>query len=159
LKASEEPYIDRKGVEQLLQVSTTVAWRILKKCGAQTGMGSCLSMERTAFVRALEAIQIGEAAPEIVRHIRLEQRLQQERASRRAEKVQVAGGGSAETVVNTRFTALPEGVLLERQQLTVRFANFEEFMEKVGAVVYALQNDWEAVREFVGGGTGDSLGV
>jgi hypothetical protein len=44
---------------------------------------------------------------------------------------------------------LPPGVELTPGRLTVDFFGTENFLEKVGAIVFALQNDYEAITEFI----------
>jgi hypothetical protein len=159
LKQAKEPWIDRKSLETLLAVSTTVAWRVLKRCGARSGPGNSLAIAREDLIDALEAMVGGAAAPEIARRQRLADRIELVAAGHRAERVQVAAAGEAQAVVNTRFARLPEGVSLEPRRLTVEFRDFDQFMQQIGAVVYALQNDWEALREYIGAAPEDSMPV
>jgi hypothetical protein len=43
-------------------------------------------------------------------------------------------------------------VILERGELRIRFHGAADFLQKFGAVVFALKNDWERISEFLEGG-------
>ena len=54
-------------------------------------------------------------------------------------------------LMNTRFARLPPGVDLTRRRLVIEFSGRGDFLEKVGAIVFALQNDYEVISEFIDG--------
>ena len=62
---------------------------------------------------------------------------------------EVARNDTAETLLSTCFTSLPPGVDLSPGELRIAFHGTEDFLQKVGAVVYALQNDFEKIQEFI----------
>jgi hypothetical protein len=67
----------------------------------------------------------------------------------RARRIQVAPEARALGLVGSRFRHLPEGVELEPRRLTIAFSSPEEFLERIGSVIFALQNDFEAIRQFI----------
>src|SRR5579872_7274413 len=69
-------WIDRRTLQDTLGVSKTVAWRILRQCGAQEGPGGSLVCRRPELIDALEAVQrTGAYQHEIRRRDRIEARL------------------------------------------------------------------------------------
>lgn len=143
-------WIDRRTLEDVLGVSKTVAWRILRRCGAQDGPGNTLVCRRPELIRALEVLQqTGEYDREIRRRNRVEENLAQMLQSARSRHIRVAPQARAVDLVGTRFHKLPPGVNLSPSRLTIDFSGTEDFLGKVGAVLFALQNDYEAVSEFI----------
>jgi hypothetical protein len=69
-----------------------------------------------------------------------------------SRRTMVARQQEALDLVNARFGNLPAGIVLTATQLTVEFASSEEFLHKIGAVIFALQNDYESIRAFIEGG-------
>jgi hypothetical protein len=144
------PWIDRRNLEETLGVSKTVAWRIMRRCGAGPGPGNTLVCGRAELIRGLEALERSpECDREVRRRGRVEQRLAQLLAAARSQHVLVAGEQHGLKMVNTRFAELPPGVSLAPGRLTVDFAGTADFLEKVGALVFAVQNDYETIREFL----------
>jgi hypothetical protein len=67
----------------------------------------------------------------------------------RSTHIQVAPLSRALELVSSRFGKLPPGVELSPSRLVIDFYGTEDFLEKFGAVVFALLNDYEAVSEFI----------
>src|ERR1035438_9095920 len=64
-------WIDRRTVEEVLRVSKTVAWRIMRRCGASDGPGNTLVCRREELILALVRLQsTGEFDREIRRRER-----------------------------------------------------------------------------------------
>ncbi|HEY3412150.1 MAG TPA: hypothetical protein VGM51_03725 [Armatimonadota bacterium] len=65
--------MDRRQLEELLGVSKTVAWRLLRHCGAEPGPGNTLICRRPALIARLEELlaEGGRLDHEIRRHDRL----------------------------------------------------------------------------------------
>jgi hypothetical protein len=61
----------------------------------------------------------------------------------------VARDDQALALVNTRFSRLPANVELTPTSLHIDFHGTEDFLRAFGAVVYALNNDFEAVQEHI----------
>ena len=59
------------------------------------------------------------------------------------------GNDASMALLSARFNSLPSGVELTPTELKITFAGTDDFLQKVGALVYALQNDLEAVSEFI----------
>lgn len=140
--------IDRRTLEEALGVGKWTAWRILKRCGAADGPGGCLVCGRERLVAQLRLIQQG-CAPEIARRDRLEQYLDGIVRSASRQHKEVARDRAAEALVSTRFGQLPPGVDLAPAELRIAFFGTEDFLQKFGAVVYALHNDFEKIEEFI----------
>lgn len=146
----ESDWIDRRTVEEAIGVSKTVAWRILRQCGAADGPGNTVVCRRDQLIAALERLQqTGEYQREIRRRQRVEAKLEQLLRLAHSRQVRLVPDERALELVSTRFNRLPDGVELTGRRLTVEFAGCEDFLAKIGAVVFALQNDYEAIREFI----------
>ena len=52
-------------------------------------------------------------------------------------------------LLSTRFDKLPAGVTLSPARLMIEFFGTEDFLEKFGAVVFALQNDLGEISAFI----------
>jgi len=143
-------WIDRRTLQTVLGVSKTVAWRLLCSCGASQGPGNTLICPRQELVAALEGLRSGQGCvQELRRRQRLEDRLTQLVTAARAQRIRVVPDSRALALVSTRFTQLPGGVELSAARLTIDFHGTEDFLAKFGAVVFALQNDFEAVSRFL----------
>ena len=143
-------WIDRRTIEQTFGVSKTVAWRIMRSSGAIPGPGNTLVCGRADLLASLEHLQkTGHYEREIVRRERLDTQLSGLLAAARSRHLRVATEGRAITLLSTRFAALPPGIELTRNCLTVEFSGMAEFLEKVGAIVYAMHNDYECIAGFL----------
>jgi hypothetical protein len=150
LRRQESEWIDRRTVEEILGVSKTVAWRIMRRCGAQDGPGNTLICLRSALLAGLTQLQsTGEFEREIRRRSRLTGYLERLAEAGRTHRTTVATDERAADLINSRFDHLPVGIQLTPKQLTMDFNSPEEFLQRVGAVIFALQNDYEAIREFI----------
>ncbi len=150
LEQSEDLWVDRLQLQEVLGVSKTVAWRILKQCGAQYGPGKALVCLRPALVEGLKAILASDIhSVEIQRHTRLEQFLSGVRPSVVAALTPVASGKAALALVSTTFSKLPPNVVLTRSSLHIDFTDAETFLQSLGAVIYALHNDYDEIQRFL----------
>jgi hypothetical protein len=143
-------WIDRRTLQETLGVSKTVAWRILRLCGASDGPGNTIVCRRMELISALERLAQSDTCDrELHRRSRLEQNLAQLLRTARASHIQVAPHSRSIELVSSRFGKLSAGVDLSPSRLVIDFHGTEDFLEKVGAIVFALQNDYEAVSEFI----------
>jgi hypothetical protein len=146
----DSDWIDRRTLEETLGVSKTVAWRVLHQCGAIPGPGNTLVCRRSDLISSLERLrETGKYQQEIARRARVEDRLTQLLAAARSQHIAVARSEEAEELVSTRFGELPTGVELTPTRLTIDFSGTQDFLQKFGAVVFALQNDYEQVSDFI----------
>jgi hypothetical protein len=153
LQQDSSDWVDRKAVEEALGVSKTVAWRIMRQCGAVDGPGNTLVCRRDGLIEALQKLQTtGKFERETRRRERVSAYLEHLAQFGRTRRTTVAERGRALELISSRFGKLPDGVTLTPRKLSVEFSTPEQFLEKVGAVIYALQNDFEAVREFIEAG-------
>jgi hypothetical protein len=143
-------WIDRRTLQETLGVSKTVAWRILRQCGGIGGPGNTLVCRRPELIEALERLQqTGHYTREIRRRERVESQLAELLTAARSRHIQITTEHRAGDLVSTRFGKLPPGIDLTPERLTIEFAGVEEFLRKVGAVVFALQNDYELICSFI----------
>ena len=144
-------WIHRKQVEAALGVSKTVAWRLMRMCGAEAGPGNGLVCRRLDFIAKLEGMM--EAGGVVHYEVRRRQRLEEHLAAIRpqvlASRTLVVPEADATQLMDTRFTSLPPNVVLTPQSLHIEFHGTEDFMAAIGAVVYALHNDYEKVSSFI----------
>jgi hypothetical protein len=147
-------WIDRSTLEEVMGVSKTVAWRILRRCGAVDGPGNTLICRRDELVAALRRVQeTGQFERENRRRERLSGYLERLAEVGRTRRTKVATEEKAMDLINTRFERLPAGITLTPTRLSIDFSSPEEFLQRVGSVIFALQNDYEAVRAFIEAGT------
>ena len=150
LDALPQDWIDRRTLEEALAVSKWTAWRILKHAGASDGPGNTLVCRRENLLAQLRALaEDRRFAPEIARHQRLDSYLASIARFSRSQHQKIARDQAAETLLNTRFRNLPSGVELRPGELRIAFSGTAEFLERFGAMVYALQNDFEKIQEFI----------
>ena len=148
--------VDRRTLEEALGVTKWTAWRILKRCGAHEGPGGALVCPRSELVTRLRRlVQDPHWAPEVARRQRVEQYLDGMLRFASRKHTEIARDAAAEQLAGTRFDKLPPGVDLERSELRIAFAGTQDFLQKVGAVIFALQNDYERISEFLEGPVSD----
>jgi len=148
LGAMTADWIGRRTLEEVLGVSKWTAWRILKRCGAQDGPGGSLVCRREDLIEQLGALEQG-FAPEIARRSRVEQYLDGIAQYATRKHLQIARDQSALDLVSSRFSNLPPGVDLKPGELRIQFSGTEDFLQKLGALVFALNNDYEQIHEFI----------
>jgi hypothetical protein len=149
--------VDRRTLEDVLGVGKWTAWRIMRHCGAQDGPGGALVCRRDDLLRRLQAIQQdGRFAPELRRRERLETYLDGILQFATRKHKEIARSAAAEELVSSRFQSLPPGVDLQPSELRIQFRGADDFLRKVGAVVFALNNDLERVTEFIDAGAADA---
>jgi hypothetical protein len=147
-------WIDRRTLEEALNVSKWTAWRILKRAGAEDGPGGSLVSRREDLIRQLRALQEDPRfAPEIARRQRVEQYLEGMVRFASRKHRQIACNQSAVELVSSRFASLPAGVDLEPGELRIQFFGTDDFLQKFGAMVFALHNDYEQISEYIEAGS------
>ena len=143
--------MDRATLEEALGCSQTEAWRILRKLGAEPGPGGALVLAKEVF---LERVRAYREDPRVTferrRRERLEAALDALNPRTRARLVKVEDRPvEAAELLASRFNHLPDGVELTPHSLHIDFQGREEFLGRLGAVVFALENDTERVLAFV----------
>jgi hypothetical protein len=150
LEGVKSDWVDRRMLQEALGVGKWTAWRILRRCGATDGPGNTLVCRRDELIARLRRLeQDRRFEPELQRRRKVETYLdgmarfvaQRHRSIAREER--------AEALVSSRFAALPAGVELTGSELRIQFAGTEDFLQKFGAVVFALHNDYDAVTAFL----------
>src|SRR5690242_16262330 len=113
LRSLSTDWIDRRTVEETLGVSKTVAWRILRHCGAGDGPGNTLVCARADLIAPLEKLQTtGAYEHEIQRRHRLDEALQTLARLGAARRTRIVPDSRALELLNSRFGHLPAGVEL-----------------------------------------------
>lgn len=155
LGALETDWVDRRQLEEALGVSKTVAWRILRKCGAAPGPGGTLIADREEIIGKLRDLATDGALHEheIRRRGRLDEFLERIRPDVVARLTPVVRQKEAARLISTTFAKLPANVRLTRDSLHIEFSSTGDFLAAFGAVVYALHNDYEAIRQFIEDGS------
>lgn len=153
LAAMTADWIDRRTLQEILGVSKWTAWRIFRQCGARDGPGGSLVCRRQDLIRQLQALaQDGRFTAEIARRRRLEQYLDSMTQYASRSRKEVARNQAACDLLASRFSNLPPGVDLQPGELRIRFSGTGDFLQKFGAVVYALSNDYEKISDFIEAG-------
>ena len=70
----------------------------------------------------------------------------------RSRKTKVVTDDQAPALVATRFQNLPSNITFTPQSLRIEFFATEDFLAAVGAIVYALENDFDAISQFIRNG-------
>ena len=153
LRSLSSEWIDRRTLEEALSVSKWTAWRILKQCGAIDGPGGCLVCRRDSLLQQLQALaQDRRFAPEIARRQRVEQYLDGIVRYASRKNKEIVRNQAAVELLSSRFSNLPPGVELEPGELRIQFYGTEDFLQKFGAVVFALNNEYEEISSFIEAG-------
>ena len=149
----EVAWVDRALVQEVAGCSQTEAWRILRRLGAEPGPGGALVLAKNVFAQRVRAyLEDPRVGFERRRRERLEAALDALNPRTRARLVKVVGEdrpAQAAELLNSRFDRLPAGIELTPHSLHIEFQGREEFLERLGAVVFALENDTARVLEFV----------
>lgn len=153
LRNSREEWVDRRRVEELFGCSKTVAWRILRYCGVQPGPAGTLACRREELIQRLEAVASGGGIVEREMHrmLRVEAFLEQVRPEVIANLTRVVREDQGLALVNSRFGKLPANVTLTPTSLHIDFYGTEDFLQAIGSVVFALNNDYEAISALIEG--------
>ncbi len=152
LEALDTDWVGRREIELALGVSKTVAWRLLRQCGGQPGPGNGLACRRSDVIDRLRGLAAeGNTSFEVQRRKRLAAYLERIRPEVVANRTRVVPDSQAVALLNSRFASLPPNVTLAPTNLTVEFRGTEEFLAAVGAIVYALNNDFEQISAFLDG--------
>ncbi len=150
LERCASEWVDRRTVEEALGVSKWTAWRILKRCGAEDGPGGSLVCRRVDLVRQLTALQKdGVFAPEIERRKRVERYLDEIARFSTQKRTEIARNDAANALLSSSVANLPPGVDLQPDCLRIEFSGSADFLRKVGAVVFALQNEYDQITAFL----------
>ena len=146
----DSEWIDRRALQGSLNISKTVAWRIMRRCGAVEGPGGALVCRRVDLIAAFNTVlQTGEFRQELRRRARVEEYLASAAQIGRAKQRKVVPDSRALDLLSSRFSKLPAGIELGAHKLSIEFFGTEDFLEKVGSLVFALQNDYEAISAFI----------
>ena len=153
LKSLQTEWVGRKELEDALSISKTVSWRLMRQCGATIGPGAALICRREDLIHRLERLlnDGGFVRFEVERRERLAGYLQEIRPQVVAVRTKVIPDRKAAGLVATRFDALPAGVTLTKEKLEIQFSTPEEFLSRIGSIIYALNNDYESVAKFIQG--------
>lgn len=86
---------------------------------------------------------------EVRRRQRLAAYLEQIRPGVIAARTKIVPDQDAQALVNSRFAALPANVHLTPESLHIDFQGPDEFLAAIGALIYAVNNDYDAVSRFL----------
>lgn len=111
--------------------------------------GGSLVCRREDLVRRLRAFQEGEAAPEIQRRKRVERYLAQIAQFSTQKHTKIAQNDAANAILSANFKHFPPGIELRKRELRIQFSGSADFLQKFGAVVFALQNELDQIRDFL----------
>lgn len=153
LKKLKTEWVGRKELEDALEISKTVSWRLMRQCGGVVGPGAALICRREDLIYRLESLlqDGGKVQFEVKRRERLAEYLEEIRPEVIAVRTKVIPDPKAAGLVATRLESLPDGVTLTREKLEIEFRNPEEFLSRMGAMIYALKNDYESIVKFIRG--------
>lgn len=143
--------VSRGTIESLFSVKRWSALRILGQCERMGAMpleiGGATLYRREEILHALERLRAGES-PEIGRRRRLRQSLEPAAGTARLRGIEVSPAGPASDRLRSTVE-LPAGITWAPGRLTIEFSGRGDFLALVGALVFALQNNFEGVMSHV----------
>lgn len=143
LENSRVPVIDRFAMERLFLVGRRQAIRLLSLFGGYQ-VGRSYIIEREHLLERLRAVLAGAPVDRAVhRKQRLWQTLTRERAQLKARGISILLPSVASI---PRFSALPDGVVLEPGILTITYGQPLELLQKLHALGQALAHDFEGFQ-------------
>ncbi len=146
LRALDFPYLDRQAFERLFRVRDRRARALMTRFqGIQ--LGNAWVVERIRLIGALEKIQQGEEF-QWERHRRQRVAEVYEQAKREHPARQVAIPVARESRERA-LSSLPRDIQLAPGELRIQFTGFEDLLTKLFELGQAVENDFEAVRQFL----------
>lgn len=165
LEAASGELVGRRQVERIFGVSRVTAIQILDRFGANLA-SNALVVRRTELIARLHALSEDPTLSfERERHARILSEVGRDslgellgEAARHLRNNRVyAEGDIAARQRAARFGEFPPEIDLTPTTLHIHFRGLQDFLLKIGAVVYALQNDLEAIEAFVENTKGEQL--
>ena len=157
LKAAPGELVGRREVERIFGVSRATAIKILDRFGANLA-ANALVLRRSELVDRLQALTADPTVSfererqadtlALVSRDSLGEFLG-EAAQRLRNNATYARGEAAARQQASRFGDFPAEIDLTPSTLHIQFQGLQDFLMKVGSVVYALQNDLEAIAAFL----------
>ena len=157
LESSAADLLFRRDVEALFRVSRNTAVKLLDRFGASF-YGSALAVARNGLLEALRRIETDPAISfERERHISTLRTATRDElgdalgvaAKRLVGNRSYLQGEAARAHRETRFAQFPESICLTKTELCLQFHGFADFLQQVGLIVYALQNDTDEIEQFL----------
>ena len=144
LKALDRSLLTRRDLERLFGVSRARAATLMRTFGAEL-TGYTLTLPRAELLRQLQLYRKrGVFRAEEQRRARLVTELRKARLT----GIRVPVPTEA---LQGRLSGLPDGVLVERDRIEVRFTGAKEALSRLYALAQALVNDYERFEGLVGG--------
>jgi hypothetical protein len=138
-------------VSDHLGVSKATAIRILNEAGAEL-TGNTLVIEARDLWAYLEKLQHNpQNEPELRRQTRTAKTLQDMARYMIHRQTMIAGKDNS-TVAHTMFKNIlskASGISLTPSRLVINFEGSNDFLQKFAMVVYALQNDFDEMRQYL----------
>lgn len=142
----QQPFIDRKGIEAIFQVSQTEAQRIMRRVGA-VKLGSALVVHHWQLSAWLAiAARSESAAFEEQRVERVEIRLEQERRQLAARRIPIQPLPAAESI-----EGLPAGIRLKPGRLEIDFYGTEDLLKHLYTLAKAVMADYPRFQKICEG--------
>lgn len=157
LEGAPGELIGRRDVERVFQVSRRTAVQILDRFGANLA-ANALVLPRAKLLERLRRVSQDPAVRfERERHARTVSEASRDSlgevlgvaAQRLQNNRSYAEGDVAARHRATRFQDFPAEIDLTPSSLHIQFGGLQDFLLKIGAVVYALQNDLETIEGFL----------
>ncbi|MBV9083279.1 MAG: hypothetical protein JOZ62_11420 [Acidobacteriaceae bacterium] len=151
LEASPQAWVDRRMLEELFGIGRRRAQQILSALAAKRSGASAI-LDRAELVNHLRRLATGEA---VYYERRRKHRLWAELESERRQWIDTppafveAPAALVDSILKEDFEGLPEGVELRPGQITVRFANPDEALQKLLALAMAVGQNRERFDDLV----------
>jgi hypothetical protein len=157
LQATDKKWLGRAEIERLFAVSRASAVKILDRFGAGFA-GNALAIQRDDLIMRVKAL-LNDPAVSFER-----ERYSSTLATISQDSLRDLLGEAAQQLRNnrtyihgqdatihkqSRFVDFPSEIDLTVSSLHIRFGGLQDFLMKIGILVYALQNDLESLERFL----------
>ena len=146
LMALDVPVVDRSTLEKLFGLSRRGAINLMGRFDGYQ-IGKTFVLDREQLIGSLgKVLESDDYTFEQRRKERLTELLKQARKHKIAAGISIA---VEPAVYSRKLGDLPEGVKLERGELSIRFESAEELLGKLFELAQAISNDFEQFRKAV----------
>jgi hypothetical protein len=136
LQAHTEDVLDRSSIERFLGVKKRRALEVMASLGTRT-IGNAVVVPKENVILYLEGVAANDAASEAVRRQRFGvklKKMEEERIANPPLHVEIPTA-TVQEWCRRNLNGMPEGFALERQRLTIDFADGEDLLRKLAQFV------------------------
>lgn len=152
LEATQEPYLDRRAVQELFQVGRSEAHRIMQRIGGGVQLGAAKVVSRFSAIEYVRSIRSGKPyLAELDRRERVAVHLAAAQRDLHLRTITVAREDEIGWMRSATLDNLPGSIALSKNKLTMEFFGYEDLLKQIGQFLFALENDGDRIQTFVEG--------